>query len=155
VYSQNKWLSIRSQENNYTYSHSNQHKPHDSITSCSSMGYSQTSDLVTICPDRYLLTNIKQGAVSLQLTCISGNRVLVVNCQNSTFLRYLVKSEVLQLTGIYYLCRTVPASIQNVTHFFWYVYTWANSTELRDPKYLTQCLGEVIAVPPSNRFQTK
>ena len=84
------------------------------VTSCSSMGYSQTSDLVIICPDRYLLTNIKQGAMSSQLTCISGNRDLV-NCQNSTFLRYLAKSnpcKVLQLIGIYYLCRTVPASCQ-------------------------------------------
>jgi len=78
--------------------------------------------------------------VSLQLTCISGNKALV-NCQNSTFLKYLPKSKVLQLIGIYYLCRTVPASVQNVTHFFWYICMRTNSTEWCNPKYLTPMSG--------------
>ena len=74
------------------------------------------------------------------ITCISGNKALV-NCQNSIFLKYSPKSKVLQLIWIFYLCRTVPASVQNVTHFFWYICMRVNSTEWCNPKYLTPTSG--------------
>jgi len=167
VYSWNEWLSIAAKKTT-TYSHSHQLQLHNSKYSDQYLHtywrlwghillfygaqyghywYSQTSDFqealrkVIICPDRYLLTNTKtRCSLFAKLTCTSGNRALV-NCQNSTFLKYLPKSKVLKLIGIYYLCRTVPVSVQNVTHSFWYVCTRANSTEWRNPKYLTPTSG--------------
>ena len=85
--------------------------------------------------------------MSLQFTCTSGNRALV-NCQNRASLKYSPDSKVLQLITIYFLCRAVPASIQNTKYFFCNVCMWANSTEWHNPNYLTATSGwlrEVVA----------
>ena len=98
-------------------------------------------------PCRYPLINLKTKCSVLQLTCISGNRASV-NCQDRIFLRFSFKSRVLQLVGIHYLCKTVPALVQNVTCFSWDICIRTNSL----PNLQSQHLGEVISLSTNEYF---